>query len=161
MLYTRLATAPRSVHTAGLASYSANLNANLNPNPNLKLTSAVVGGLFPHAVFAPTPNPSLVKVPIRPWPICCLEVSLCGTFVPMMFVLSFFRARPHCLPYRHAVLSALAELFVWHRKGLVQSIVWPTTSPTAHPKLTTLQRGFSATAELLLWYLILLFLHTL
>ena len=56
MLYTRLATAPRSVHTAGLFSYSANPNANLNPNPNPKLTSGMAGGLFPHAVFAPTPN---------------------------------------------------------------------------------------------------------
>ena len=33
-------------------------------------------------------------------------------------------------------LSALAELLVWHRQGLLQSIVWPMPSPTTDRKLT-------------------------
>ena len=117
-MYTRLAMAPHNVHTAGMAKYSA--NANLNPNP--KLTSSVAGGLFPYAVFTPTPIPSLAKVPIRPWPI--------RSYVVFRIVL--FTERPHCLQYRHAVLSALAELLVWHRQGLVQSPEYCLTHAITH-----------------------------
>ena len=40
-------------------------------------------------------------------------------------------------------------LVFWHRQRLVQSIVWPTPSPTTHHDPPCMQRGFSATAELL------------
>jgi len=93
----------------------------LNPNP--KLTSGVASDLFQYAVFAPHANSLPGESSIRPWPIRSLELSLCGTFVPMLFILSLFTARLHCLQYRHTVLAALGELLVWHRQGLVQSIV--------------------------------------
>ena len=38
----------------------------------------------PYAVFAPTPIPSLAKVPIRPWPIRSVALSPCGSFVPTL-----------------------------------------------------------------------------
>jgi len=43
---------------------SLTLKPNLTLNPKPKLTSGVAGGLFPRAVFTPTPIPSLAKVPI-------------------------------------------------------------------------------------------------
>ena len=83
-------------------------------------------------VFASTPIPSLAKVPIRHCrPIRSLELScLC------CLSYHFFTARPHCLQYGHAVLSALVELLVWHRQGLVQSIVSPIHAITHHPPKT-------------------------
>ena len=60
----------------------------------------MAGGLSPYAIFAPTPIPSMAKVPILPWPIRSLELSLCGTFVPMFFILSFFYSASALLAVR-------------------------------------------------------------